>query len=226
VALIAHGQVLGVPVRLPGPGQIARTVMLVTWGVTVVAFLVCFGTYVHELIQQHLIHSRPRQPVFPITAACMIALFFVIYLMGRSLSQEARLGSAFIGAVTAPMIFEFPFDLIVMTRTYPAVAPDPALYRVLIFVPLFLAEFSTLALLSLSPLVRLSRAACFAFALMLLIFAVWALFGFGYPSSPLPFTFNAVSKVVAFVVGLSLFLPHPGQASTPEPAAAATRRNL
>jgi hypothetical protein len=58
-----------VPVRLPGPGQIARTVMLVTWGVTVVAFLVCFGTYVHQLIQQHLIHSRPRQPVFPVTAA-------------------------------------------------------------------------------------------------------------------------------------------------------------
>jgi glucose dehydrogenase len=73
--------------------------------------------------------------------------------------------------------------------------------------------------LSLSPLVRLSRAACFAIALMLLIFAVWALFGFGYPFSPLPFTFNAVSKVVAFVVGLSLFLPHPDQASTPEPAA-------
>jgi hypothetical protein len=185
--------------------------MLVTWGTAVAAFLVCFGTYVHELIQQHLIHARPRQPVFPITAACMIALFFAILYIGRSLNQDVRLGSAFIGAVTAPMIFEFPFDFIVMTRTYPAVAPDPALYRVLIFAPLFLAELSTLALLALSPLVRLSRAACFAFALMLLIFAVWALFGFGYPSSPLFLTFNAVSKAVAFVVGLSLFLPHPGQ---------------
>jgi hypothetical protein len=214
------GYRLRVPVRLPRPGQTARTVMLVTWGTAVVAFLLCFGTYVHELIQQPLIHSRPREPVFPITAACMIALFFAILYIGRSLSQEARLGSAFIGAITAPMIFEFPFDLIVMTRTYPAVAPDPALYRVLIFAPLFLAVLSTLALLSLSPLVRLSRAACLAFALMLLIFAVWALFGFGYPSSPLPFTFNAVSKVMAFVVGLSLFLPHPGQAAAPEPAAA------
>jgi hypothetical protein len=201
------GYRLRVPVRLPRPGQTARTVMLVTWGTAVVAFLVCFSIYVHQLIQQHLIHSRPRQPVFPITAACMIALFFAILFMGRSLSQEARLGSAFIGAITAPMIFEFPFDFIVMTRTYPAVAPDPALYRVLIFAPLFLAELSTLALLSLSPLVRVSRAACFAFALMLLIFAVWALFGFGYPSSPLPFAFNAGSKAVAFVVALSLFSP-------------------
>ena len=45
--------------------------------------------YVHQLIQQHLIHSRPTQPIFAITAACMIALFFAILYMGCSLSQEA-----------------------------------------------------------------------------------------------------------------------------------------
>jgi hypothetical protein len=208
---------LRVPVRLPRPGRTARTVMLATWGTAIVAYLVCFGIYLHQLLHQHLIHSRPPQPVFPITAACMIALFVAILYIGRSLSEEARLGSAFIGAIAAPMIFEFPFDLMVMTRTYPAITPDPALYRVLFFAPLFLVEITTLALLSLSPLVRLSRAAFFAFALMLLIFAVWALFGLGYPSAPLPFAFNAVSKVVAFVAALSLFLPQRGQASTPEP---------
>jgi hypothetical protein len=208
---------LRIPVRLPRPGQTARTVLLATWGVAIVAFLVCFSLYLHQLVQQHLIHSKPPQPIFPITAACMIALFFAILYIGRSLNQETRLGSAFIGAIAAPMIFEFPFDLIVMTRTYPAVAPDPALYRVLFFAPLFLVEFSTMALLALSPLVRLSRAAFLTFALMLLIFAVWALFGLGYPSSPLPYAFNAVSKVVAFVVALSLFVPQRGQASTPEP---------
>ena len=207
---------LRVPVQLPRPGRTARAVMLATWGVAIVAFLVCFSIYVHQLIQEHLIHSRPPQPVFPITAACMIALFFGILYLGRSLSQEARLGSAVIGAIAAPMIFEFPFDLIVMARTYPAVSAGPALYRVLFFAPLFLVEFTTLALLSLSPLVRLSRAAFSAFALMLLIFAVWTLFGFGYPTTPLPFAFNVVSKIVAFVVALSLFLPQRGQAGTPE----------
>jgi hypothetical protein len=208
---------LRVPVRLPRPGPAARAVMLATWGTAIVAFLVCFGIYVRQLIQLHLIHSRPAQPIFPITAGCMIALFLAILYMGRSRSQDVRLGSAFIGAAAAPMIFEFPLDLIVMTRTYPAVPPDPVLYRVLIFAPLFLVEFTTLALLSLSPLVRLSRAAFFTFALMLLIFAAWALFGLGYPSAPLPFAFNAVSKVTAFVVALSLFLPQRGQASAPEP---------
>jgi hypothetical protein len=212
---------LQVPVRLLSPGRTARTVMLAAWGTAIVAFLVCVSIYVQQLVREQLIYSRPPEPIFPVTAGCMIALFFGILYIGRSLSKEARLGSAFIGAIAAPMIFEFPFDLIVMTRTYPAVAPDPALYRVLFFAPLFLVEFTTLALLSLSPLVRLSRAACFAFALMLLVFAVWALFGLGYPSTPLPFAFNAVSKVVAFVVALSLFFPQRSQASTPEPASAA-----
>jgi hypothetical protein len=211
---------LRVAVRLPSPGRIARAVMLASWGTAVVAFLICFSVYLHQLIQRRLIHSRPPQPVLPVTAACMIALFFAILFIGRSLSQEARVGSALIGAIAAPMIFELPFDLMVMTRTYPAVPPDPALYRVLFFAPLFLVELTTLALLSLSPLVRLRRAAFLAFALMLLIFAVWALFGLGYPSAPLPFAFNAVSKVVAFVVALSLFLPQRSQASAPEPAAA------
>jgi len=211
---------LRAPVRLPSPGRTAKAVMLAAWGTAVVAFLVCLGIYVHELTQQHLIYSRPPQPVFPVTAACMIAVFIGIWFIGRSLTDDIRMGSAFIGAIAAPMIFEFPFDLIVMTRTYPAVAPDPAVYRVLFFAPLFLVEFTTLALLSLSPLVRVSRMAFFAFALMLVSFAVWALFGLGYPSVPLAFGFNAASKVLAFVVGLCLFLPQRGEPRAPAPTAA------
>jgi hypothetical protein len=42
---------LRVPVRLPRPGQTARTVMLATWGLAIVVFLVCFSSYVHQLIQ-------------------------------------------------------------------------------------------------------------------------------------------------------------------------------
>jgi hypothetical protein len=56
-------------------------------------------------------------------------------------------------------------------------------------------------------------AAFFSFALMLAVFAVWGLFGFVYPSAPAPFTLNVVSKILAFVVTLSLFLPHRAQAS-------------
>jgi hypothetical protein len=78
-------------------------------------------------------------------------------------------------------------------------------------------EITTLSLLTLSPMVRLSRATFFAFALMLAVFAVWALAGFGYPSTPVFYALNVVSKLIAFVTALTLFLPQRAQA--PGPAA-------
>lgn len=59
-----------------------------------------------------------------------------------------------------------------MASTYPPIPPHPALYRALFFAPLFLIEVLTLALLTLSPAVRLSKAALISFALMLVVFAV------------------------------------------------------
>ena len=85
--------------------------------------------------------------------------------------------------------------------------PDPALYRALFFVPLILVELTTLSLLTLSPMVRLSRPALFCLALMLLVFAAWAVAGFGYPSAPVPVAMNVASKILAFVTALSLFSP-------------------
>jgi hypothetical protein len=54
---------------------------------------------------------------------------------------------------------------------------------------------------------QLSRTALLGLALMLLVFAVWALAGFGYPSAPVPFAMNGVSKILAFVTAVSLFFP-------------------
>jgi hypothetical protein len=84
------------------------------------------------------------------------------------------------------MIFELPFDLIVMARTYPSIPPDPALYRALFFAPLFLIGITTLLLLGLSPMVRLTRATFISFALMLGVFAVWALSGSATRRLPAP----------------------------------------
>jgi hypothetical protein len=213
---------LQVPLRRPSPGRTARAVMLATWGTAIVAYLVCHSLYALRLTQHHL--AYPPQPIFPITVAGAVAVFLGILYAGRSLTLKVRLGSACIGAIAPLMIFQFPFDLVIMTRIYPA-PPDPALYWVLIVVT-FVVEFTTLALLSLSPLVRLSRVAFFAFALMLLIFGIWALSGFGEPSAPLPFACNAASKIMAFVVGLSLFRARARQVSTPEPKSAAADNPL
>jgi hypothetical protein len=63
------------------------------------------------------------------------------------------------------------------------------------------------AMLTLSPAVKLSRSTLYLLAGMFFIWSIWALFGFAYPSTPIPFLLNATSKVVAFAVAVSLFLP-------------------
>ena len=212
------GTLLPLPLRPPRPGEKAKTFMPVIWGFAILAFLACVPAYVRHARAEHLYHGAPPTPIFPITATCAVVIFVVILLVSRPHGQQAVLMAA-IGAAAAPMIFEFPFDLIVMTRTYPPLPPDPALYRALFFAPLFLVEFTTLSLLTLCPTVKLTRATFFSFALMLAVFAVWALFGFAFPSAPAPYALNVLSKILAFAVALSLFLPQRAPASTPDPAA-------
>jgi len=205
--VVYAGTRLRPPVRPTRPGEAARTLMLVTWGLAVTAFLVCLPIYVHHARREHPFHSAPADPITPVTATCVAVIFFIILLASRPHGWRVALASAIIGAMAAPMIFEFPFDLIVMARTYPPLPPNPALYRFVFFAPLFVIEFTTLSLLTLSPMVKLPRAAFFSFALMLVVFAAWGLSGFAYPSAPIPFTLNVLSKILAFITALSLFLP-------------------
>jgi hypothetical protein len=218
VGVAYAGARLRLPFRPAQPGPRARLVILVTWVLSIAAFLVCLAIYAGRARQEHLLHAVPANNVAPVTAICVVAIFFAVLLIGRTRSQGVMLASAAIAAMAAPMIFEFPFDLIVMARTYPAIPPDPALYRALFFAPLFLVEVTTLSLLAFSPMVKVSRTALFSFALMLAVFAGWALAGFAYPASPVPLAFNALSKILAFAAVLCLFLPQRAQAATPEPA--------
>jgi hypothetical protein len=208
---------LPLPVRATRPSPGGRVAMILAWIASIVAFLVCLTIYIRQYIHAYSLTAHtaaPKDPIAPITLTAALVVFFII-ISRPSPGFGTRLASAAIGAMAAPMIFELPFDLIVMARTYPPIPPDPALYRALFFVPLFLIEITTLLLLRLSPMVRLTRATFFSFALMLGVFAVWALAGFGYPSAPLPTTLNIVSKILAFITVLTLFLPQrpePGQA--------------
>ena len=211
------GTRLPLPVRATRPGPVARVAMISAWIASIVAFLVCLSIYVRQYIHAYNLMAQtaaPKDPIAPITLTAALAVFIII-ITRPSPGFGTRLASGVIGALAAPMIFELPFDLIVMARTYPPIPPDPALYRALFFVPLFLIEITTLLLLRLSPMVRLTRATFFSFALMLSVWAVWALAGFGYPSAPLPTALNIASKILAFVTALTLFLPQrpaPGQA--------------
>jgi hypothetical protein len=178
--------------------------------------LVCLAADLKHMHDAHLLHALPADPIAPVTFIAVGVMFFVILMAGSSHGTRAALMSAAIGAMAAPMIFEFPFDLIVMARSYP---PIPALWRAVFFAPFLLVQLTTLSLLRMSAMVRLSRAALFSFALMLGVFAVWALAGFAYPSAPVPIALNIVSKILAFAATLSLFLPQPATVAAPRSAA-------
>jgi hypothetical protein len=217
--LVYAGFRLPLPARLPTPSRTVRTLLLVSWGLAICAFLVCLSVYVTQAVREHVAKASPANPITPVTLIGLGVIFCVIAVAHRSSGGPALL-SAVIGALAAPWIFEFPFDLIVMSRTYPALQPDPALYRALFFAPLFLIAVTTLALLTLSPVARLTRATFWCLAAMLAVFAVWALFGFGYPSAPVPTTFNVVSKILALITALTLFLPARADAGAPASARA------
>jgi hypothetical protein len=209
-AAVLAGIRLPLPVRFNRPGPACRGALLAAWGTSISALLVCGSIYFRQAIDDirasGLSAPLPRLTILPVTLTAAAVLFFII-ISRRSPDLPTRLASAAIGAIAAPMIFELPFDPIVVFRfhTLPH-APRP---WALVYPSLLLVEITTLLLLRLSPMVRLTRATFFSFALMLGVWAAWALAGFGYPSAPLPTALNIASKILAFVAAFTLFLPRP-----------------
>jgi ABC-2 type transport system ATP-binding protein len=224
------------PLRFPRAGHKASVFLLVAWGTSIPVFLTLASIYVQHYVHEYPAHGpTPGDPITPVTLLAAVAVFAVMLTRGAP-RIGTRLGNALVAAIAAPMVFELPFDLIVMARTYPPLYPDPAGFRVLFFAPLILIELLTMALLTLVPAARLNRATFYSLALMTGVFAGWAFTGFGYPDAAAPIAFNVVSKVLAFVAILTLFFPRepahgapaaadlasrPGAEAGAEPAAAA-----
>jgi hypothetical protein len=215
-AVAGAGARLSLPATLPRPGRITTYTLLAAWGVVIVAFLTALSVLAQQAQQAHpgSVRATGPGPIAPVTYTAVVVTFVVIILLGRAYDWPARLGGAGIGALAAPMIFEFPFDFIVLTR----ISPISTGHLVLFFVPLFLIEIITLTLLATSPMVRLRRSTFFCFASILIVFAIWALNGFGYPNTSLFYSLNVVSKLLAFATALTLFLPQRARSATAPPA--------
>lgn len=193
------------PVAPRRPDKFVAVAIIAAWSLAAVMFLVTLVAFVLALVQQEPNVVGPVDPIAPFTAISAVISLIVIWYLNRDAGFRVSVGSAVVGTIAAPMIFELPFDLIVMSRTY---APHPALLFILLFfLPLFIVEILSLAMLTFSPRMRLSRQSLVIFAGMLLIFAVWALFGMAYPYEPIPIVLNVASKIVAFAVAVSLFVP-------------------
>lgn len=192
------------PGRWPGRATVAFMILVLL--LSLVTFGVCLAVYIQQAHQEHLIRTAPSDPITPVTLIGTGVVLFLVVITSKH-GWKATLPGGVIAAMAAPMIFELPFDLLVMTRTYPVIPPHPALYRALFFLPLFLVEITALSFLPLSPMVRLSRVTFYLFGSMLVVFAAWGLAGFAYPSAPFPIAMNVISKLLALATALSLYLP-------------------
>jgi Protein of unknown function (DUF3089) len=215
-AVACAGARLPLPARLPVPGRAARVVMVAVWVLAIAALVVSVAAYETRVYRAGLAHAPRSDPITPVTLTGVGVLFVVIAVVQKARGWRVAAGSALVGAAAGPWIFEVPFDLIIMSRTHPVI--DPGLYRLLLFGPLILTGVMTVALVCLSSAVRVRRVTLWCLAGTLAVFAVWGLFGFSYPSAPGPITLNDLSKILALVTALTLFLPQrPAAGQAPPP---------
>ena len=198
------GKRLRAPLEVARPGGTAAGFMIAIWLLAIYTVVVATFVYGLQVKQAYPGFAAPRVRVGTFVDAAVT--FFVILYLTRRWGWRVAVASAVIGTAAAPMIFELPFDLIVMARTNPPIPTHPMLYRQLFFLPLFLAELSTLSLLTLLPSMRVTAYASYAVAGMFVVFALWAAFGFAFPSEPLPLALNVISKILCFVAAIMLFV--------------------
>jgi hypothetical protein len=138
-AAVAYaGARLPLPARLARPGRTAKIVMLAAWVLAIALLFVSVAAYLTQVYRAGLERTPAADPITPVTLIGAGVLFFVIALAQQPRGWRIALGSAVVGAAAAPMIFELPFDLIIMPRTHPVI--DPGLYRLLLFGALILPE--------------------------------------------------------------------------------------
>jgi hypothetical protein len=88
----------------------------------IATFLGRFGVYVEQgrrEFQGRLAgQTLPADPITPVTLTSAVATFVAVLVFGSPRSWIRPI-SAIIAALAAPLVFELPFDLVVMARTYP-----------------------------------------------------------------------------------------------------------
>jgi len=205
IGLVFLGRRLKRSIEVPHPGKGLRIAMIAAWALVILFIL---GVVVFYRIGRTSIGTGQAGtgPIFPITLACAAVAFIYVAYMSRHDGIWTALGRAFVCGAAGPMIFEFPFDMIVIPQIKAS-----AIFFVAYFGPLDLAVLLTLSLLLLSKRVFVTRYSLYALGAMFTAFAVWAWFGFSYPSNPISFILNAISKVLGFISVAALFFAEPKQ---------------
>jgi hypothetical protein len=186
-------------IPLPKIGKNSGLVIFIIW-----AFSILFFLKINQIFAKYVGAASNLGPIFPITLLSACATFVYAAYMVRKAGPVSALGNGFLAFIAGPMVFEFPYVLIVIPQV-----KAPLIAQILFLAPLFAIIFTTLALLLLSRRIALTRNSVYSFAAMIFVFGLWALDGYAYPTTPLTITLNGISKVLSFLCITALFLRTP-----------------
>jgi len=189
------------------PGQAVAGVWIAVWILSILTWFVNIAVYVLQMQQEKLVGTIPDNPITKFTLSFAFLSFLIIFFANKRTGIKVAFWSGILAAMAGPMIFELPFDLIVMGRTVPPIPPDPAVLRALFFLPLFVVELTTISLSFFSPLFKVTRSTLYSLAGMFFVFGIWAFLGFSFAYTAEFLVLNVVAKALAFVAAATLFLP-------------------
>jgi hypothetical protein len=195
------------------PGKAVGGVLVAAWLLSILTWFVNIGVYALQMQQEKLTGTLPDNPITKFTLSFAFLSFLMVFLINRKKGGKIAFWSGVVAAMAGPMVFELPFDLIVMGRTYPPIPPDPAVLRALFFFPLFLIELTTISLMFFSPLFKATKYTLYSLAGMFFVFAIWGFLGFSFAYTAEFLVLNVVAKALAFVTAGTLFLPEEDPAA-------------
>lgn len=201
------------PLTVRMPGKAIAGLLVSVWILSILTFFVNVGVYLLLWRQAKFTGSIPSNPITKFTLSFAFLSFLMIFFINRKKGGKVALWSAVVAAMAGPMIFELPFDIMVMGRTYPPVPPDPAVLRALFFLPLFLIELTTISLLFFSPLFRVTKHTLYGLAGMFFVFAIWGFLSLSFAYTTEFLILNIAAKAMAFVAVVTLFLPEKNLAT-------------
>ncbi|MFI5421140.1 MAG: hypothetical protein ACHQ1H_09270 [Nitrososphaerales archaeon] len=193
--IFLYGRRMKKEIKLPHLGKKLGAVLVVIWVFSILTFL-----RINRDQEKYAGSAGNLGPIFPITVASAIRTFVFVAYITRQDGVRSAVARGFLALIAGPMVFEFPFLLIVIPRTSAPLFP-----AIIFLTPFFTIIFTTLAMLFFSRKIAITRYSLYLYGAMILVFAVWALDGYSYPSNPTSFTLNAISKVLGFASVAALF---------------------
>ncbi len=188
-------------------GGLAGLLMFATWMLS--ALVVVFFFDLLSSFSGGILVPSPVSPVTYTTAGITFVAILVPAIF-RKIKVKVAVLSAFIGTVVGAMVFELPFLFIISPQI--GFSLQGALLGES---PLFCLVFASFSLLFLSPLAGFSRYTLFSLGAVFVVFSSWAfLTNFAFPSDPVSFLLNSVSKVLGFVTAFTLFFQKGATAKT------------